>query len=152
MKSEPEQLSDKDLCDAWLAEMENWEGHWNNFLYGVYDKEDIGQEDAEPGYEKGNWFTGGSKYGKTTLHYPDQYDYYVKDPGVYTITATIDGWYKPAGFRTIRVGDISKKTDNLLKTSGSKKASFGITSKVMAIWQSACRKLAMPGTILMLTE
>ena len=76
---------------TWLAEMENWEGHWNNFLYGVYDKEDIGQEDAEPGYEKGNWFTGGSKYGKTTLHYPDQYDYYVKDPGVYTITATIDG-------------------------------------------------------------
>ena len=84
-------FTDKDLCDAWLAEMENWEGHWNNFLYGVYDKEDIGQEDAEPGYEKGNWFTGGSKYGKTTLHYPDQYDYYVKDPGVYTITATIDG-------------------------------------------------------------
>ena len=84
-------FTDKDLCDAWLAEMENWEGHWNNFLYGVYDKEDIGQEDATPGYEKGNWFTGGSKYGKTTLHYPDQYDYYVKDPGVYTITATIDG-------------------------------------------------------------
>ena len=28
-------FTDKDLCDAWLAEMENWEGHWNNFLYGV---------------------------------------------------------------------------------------------------------------------
>ena len=25
------------------------------------------------------------------MHYPDQYDYYVKDPGVYTVTATIDG-------------------------------------------------------------
>ena len=37
-------FTDKDLCDAWLAEMENWEGHWNNFLYGVYDKEDIGRQ------------------------------------------------------------------------------------------------------------
>ena len=81
----------KDLCDAWLAEMENWEGHWNHLLYGVYDKKDIGQGDAQPGYEQGNWYFPGGRCGKTTLHYPDQYDYYVKDPGVYTVTATIDG-------------------------------------------------------------
>ena len=84
-------FTDKNLCDAWLAEMETWEGHWNYFLYGVYDKEDIGQEDARPGYEQDNWRSPGDTFGKTTLHYPDQYDYYVKDPGVYTITATIDG-------------------------------------------------------------
>ena len=81
----------KDLCDAWLAEMENWEGHWNHLLYGGYDKKDIGQGDAQPGYEQGNWYFPGGRCGKTTLHYPDQYDYYVKDPGVYTVTATIDG-------------------------------------------------------------
>ena len=81
----------KDVCDAWLAEMENWDGHWINLLYGVYDREDIGTEDSQPGYDKGNWVFPGDNYGKTTLHYPDQYDYYVKDPGVYTITATIDG-------------------------------------------------------------
>ena len=78
----------KDVCDAWLAEMDNWEGHWNYFLYGYYDEE----EDVEwPGYYQNNWFSPGTTYGKTTLHYPDQYDYYVKDPGVYTVTATIDG-------------------------------------------------------------
>ena len=78
----------KDICDAWLAEMDNWEGHWNYFLYGYYDEE----EDVEwPGYYQNNWFSPGTTYGKTTLHYPDQYDYYVKDPGVYTVTATIDG-------------------------------------------------------------
>ena len=78
----------KDVCDAWLAEMDNWEGHWNYFLYGYFDEE----EDVEwPGYYQNNWFSPGTTYGKTTLHYPDQYDYYVKDPGVYTVTATIDG-------------------------------------------------------------
>ena len=84
-------FTEKDLCDAWLAEMENWEGHWINFLYGVHDRADIGKEGAVPGYGRGNWIFPGNIYGKTTLHYPDQYDYYVKDPGVYTVTATIDG-------------------------------------------------------------
>ena len=84
-------FTEKDLCDAWLAEMENWDGHWINFLYGVHDRADIGKEGAVPGYGRGNWIFPGNIYGKTTLHYPDQYDYYVKDPGVYTVTATIDG-------------------------------------------------------------
>ena len=84
-------FTEKDLCDAWLAEMENWDGHWINFLYGVHDRADIGKEGAVPGYGRGNWIYPGNIYGKTTLHYPDQYDYYVKDPGVYTVTATIDG-------------------------------------------------------------
>ena len=84
-------FTEKDLCDAWLAEMENWDGHWINFLYGVHDRADIGKEGAVPGYGRGNWIFPGNIYGKTTLHYPDQYDYYVKDPGVYTVTATLDG-------------------------------------------------------------
>lgn len=81
----------KDLCDAWLAEMDNWEGHWIHFLYGAYERAEIGNTDEEPGYYQGNW--GGPVFigGKTVLHFPDQYDYYVKDPGVYTVTATIDG-------------------------------------------------------------
>ena len=81
----------KDLCDAWLAEMDNWEGHWIHFLYGAYERAEIGNTDEEPGYYQGNW--GGPVFigGKTVLHFPDQYDYYVKDPGEYTVTATIDG-------------------------------------------------------------
>ncbi|MBQ8330555.1 MAG: N-acetylmuramoyl-L-alanine amidase family protein [Lachnospiraceae bacterium] len=81
----------KDICDAWLAEMDNADHHWTYLLYGVYDRKDIGQEDSEPGYYLSNWGGPASVCGNTTLHYPDQYDYYVKDPGVYTVTATIDG-------------------------------------------------------------
>lgn len=80
----------KDVCDAWLAEMNNWEGHWIHCLYGVYDRNDIGKTDAEPGLYDDSWGSPGVKTGKTTLHFPDQYTYYVRDPGVYTITATID--------------------------------------------------------------
>ena len=153
----------KDVCDAWLAEMDNWEGHWNYFLYGYYDEE----EDAEwPGYYQNNWFSPGTTYGKTTLHYPDQYDYYVKDPGVYTVTATIDGCngvitdqfvvkegpHKPAGSKTRMAGNILKKTVNRLRTSGLKNSSIGITSKTMVTGQSAYRRSIMPGTILTLTE
>ena len=84
-------FTDKDVCDAWLAEMENADYHWINFLYGVEDRKDIGKEGSIPGYDQNNWGTPAAVCGKTILHYPDQYDYYVKDPGVYTVTATIDG-------------------------------------------------------------
>ena len=84
-------FTDKDVCDAWLAEMENADYHWINFLYGVEDRKDIGKEGSIPGYDQNNWGSPAAVCGKTILHYPDQYDYYVKDPGVYTVTATIDG-------------------------------------------------------------
>ena len=80
----------KDVCDAWLAEMNNWDGHWIHCLYGVYDRNDIGKKDVEPGLYDDSWGGPGVNTGKTTLHFPDQYTYYVRDPGVYTITATID--------------------------------------------------------------
>jgi hypothetical protein len=58
-------FTDKDVCDAWLAEMDNADHHWTYLLYGVYDRKDIGKEDAEPGYYQDNWGSPASVCGKT---------------------------------------------------------------------------------------
>ena len=65
-------FTDKDVCDAWLAEMENADYHWINLLYGVDDRKDIGKEDSIPGYDKNNWGSPAAVCGKTILHYPDR--------------------------------------------------------------------------------
>jgi len=87
------EFSYADVVEAWLEEMDAWDGHWKCLLYGsgsVPEMEDYGDDDV-PGYNRWNWAFPTRYIGKITLHYPDQYDFYVKEPGVYTVTATIEG-------------------------------------------------------------
>ena len=85
------EFSYADVVEAWLEEMDGWDGHWKYLLYGPSAVPEMKDDEGEPGYYKINWAMPTSYVGKITLHYPDQYDFYVKEPGTYTVTATIDG-------------------------------------------------------------
>ena len=86
-------FTNRDVINAWLNEMENWDGHWTYLLYGEASVPELNSDDTVPGYEHDNWIVGpdDQAQGKVKVHHPETYTFYVKDPGVYTLTATIDG-------------------------------------------------------------
>ncbi|MGN0363538.1 MAG: hypothetical protein ACI4ET_11940, partial [Bilifractor sp.] len=90
-------FSCQQAIDAWAAEMDSWEGHWDRFINGTIYTEDHGKDMGNlTGYDTGNWGDTwfGVQFGQHVDNIPDYYEYSINGPGEYTITLTGTNHYK----------------------------------------------------------
>ena len=117
----------KQIVDAWLAEMETWQGHWDYFLYGdEHFKYFYGNTQIhKPGYGAGNTFQGFSYVvDQINVTHEPQYEYTVTKPG--TVTITVEGTQRQDGYGIANL--VGKKTVQIqvkAKTSSGWRMRYG---------------------------
>ena len=82
-------FTEKQVIDAWVAEMETWNGHWELFRDGIRYGLDGTKTEGQPGYYVGNWgntIVNLYKVGEYTYDIYDMYEYTIDGPGIYNIT------------------------------------------------------------------
>ena len=117
----------KQIVDAWLAEMETWQGHWDYYLYGdEHFKYFYGNTNIhKPGYGAGNTFEGFSYVvDQINVTHEPQYEYTVTKPG--TVTITVEGTQRQDGYGIANL--VGKKTVQIqvkAKTSSGWRKRYG---------------------------
>lgn len=111
-------FSNRQAIDAWTAEMDSWEGHWQRFLYGTYYAKNKGRVDSGfLGHNVGNWSNTAVdvQFGQHMDHIPDVFEYTITGPGTYTIAMTGNNHYHGTVTKTFTVltdafADVNIKT------------------------------------------
>lgn len=132
-------FSDRQAINAWAAEMDSWEGHWQYFLYGTYYTEDKeGAQSCSPGYGVGNWGNTwrGIQFGQHTDHIPDIYEYTITAPGTYTITMTGTNHYHGTVTKTFTVLTDAFKDVNI-NTPHTADITWMYLNKISEGWQES---------------